>query len=102
MILANLSASNIVIGKADDRHLLCAAHSARATAAYAYAAAGAGESTTDLAWDGQGAIYELGETLAEAERFALSPALRSISVAASRGYWRAALAADLMIASAPS
>lgn len=75
VILANLSASNIVIGKADDRHLLCAAQSARATAAYAYAAAGAGESTTDLAWDGQGAIYELGETLAEAERFALSPAL---------------------------
>lgn len=75
LILANLSASNITIGKADDRHLLCAAQSMRAVAAYAYAAAGAGESTTDVSWDGQGAIYELGEMLAEAERFALSPAL---------------------------
>ena len=56
VILTNLSASNIVIGKADDRHMLCRAQSARAFAAYAYSAAGPGESTTDLAWDGQGAI----------------------------------------------
>ena len=75
VILANLSASNITIGKADDRHLLCASQSMRAVAAYAYSAAGAGESTTDVAWDGQGAIYELGEMLAEAERFALTPEL---------------------------
>ena len=74
-ILANLSASNIVIGKADDRHLLCRAQSVRAVAAYAYSAAGRGESTTDLAWDGQGAIYELGDLLAESERFSLEPAL---------------------------
>ncbi|TNC71841.1 NAD(+) synthase [Rubellimicrobium roseum] len=74
-ILANLSASNIVIGKADDRHLLCRSQSMRAMAAYAYSAAGPGESTTDLAWDGQGAIYELGDLLAESERFSLHPAL---------------------------
>ncbi len=74
-ILANLSASNITIGKADERHMLCRSQSARAVAAYAYSAAGAGESTTDLAWDGQGVIYELGDLLAESERFALSPAL---------------------------
>ncbi len=74
-ILANLSASNIVIGKADDRHLLCRAQSARTASAYVYSAAGHGESTTDLAWDGQGMVYELGDLLAESERFARFPEL---------------------------
>ncbi len=68
-VLANLSASNITIGKADTRHLLCQSQSARCLAAYLYAAAGAGESTTDLAWDGQTAIYENGVKLAETGRF---------------------------------
>jgi NAD+ synthase (glutamine-hydrolysing) len=68
-ILINLSASNITISKADTRRLLCASESARAIAAYAYSAAGPGESTTDLAWDGHAAIYECGEQLAETERF---------------------------------
>ena len=68
-ILVNLSASNITIGKAQMRRLLCASQSARCVAAYAYSAAGAGESTTDLAWDGQAGIFELGEGLAETERF---------------------------------
>jgi len=72
LILCNLSASNITIGKARERALLCASQSARAVAAYAYSAAGPGESTTDLAWDGQGGIYELGELLAETERFELT------------------------------
>jgi NAD+ synthase (glutamine-hydrolysing) len=74
-ILANLSASNIVIGKADERHLLCRAQSARTASAYLYSAAGHGESTTDMAWDGQGVLYELGDLLAESERFALRPEL---------------------------
>jgi NAD+ synthase (glutamine-hydrolysing) len=74
-ILANLSASNITIGKSDERHMLCRSQSARATAAYVYSAAGHGESTTDLAWDGQGVIYELGDLLAESERFSLDPEL---------------------------
>jgi len=74
-ILCNLSASNIVIGKSDERHMLCRSQSARATAAYVYSAAGHGESTTDLAWDGQGVIYELGDLLAASERFALQPEL---------------------------
>ena len=74
-ILANLSASNITIGKSDERHMLCRSQSARAVAAYAYSAAGPGESTTDLAWDGQGVIYELGDLLAESERFPLDPPL---------------------------
>ncbi|MGA7328633.1 MAG: NAD(+) synthase [Rhodomicrobium sp.] len=69
-VLLNLSASNIVIGKGDTRRLLCASQSVRALAAYAYSAAGPGESTTDLAWDGQAAIFECGERLGETERFA--------------------------------
>jgi NAD+ synthase (glutamine-hydrolysing) len=69
-VLINLSASNITIGKADTRRLLCASQSARTISAYAYSAAGPGESTTDLAWDGHAAIFECGELLAETERFA--------------------------------
>jgi NAD+ synthase (glutamine-hydrolysing) len=69
LILTNLSASNITIGKADERKLLCAAQASRCHAAYVYSATGPGESTTDLAWDGQGSIYELGELLAETGRF---------------------------------
>ncbi len=68
-VLCNLSASNVVVGKSDDRALLCAAQSMRCQAAYVYAAAGPGESTTDLAWDGQASIHELGHLLAEGERF---------------------------------
>jgi NAD+ synthase (glutamine-hydrolysing) len=69
LILTNLSASNITIGKADERALLCASQSSRAIAAYVFSASGPGESTTDLAWDGQGSIYELGELLAATGRF---------------------------------
>jgi NAD+ synthase (glutamine-hydrolysing) len=69
-VLANLSASNITIGKAEYRRALCASQSATCVAAYLYSAAGPGESTTDLAWDGYGLIYENNELLAEAERFA--------------------------------
>ncbi|WP_297693569.1 NAD(+) synthase [Phenylobacterium sp.] len=73
LILCNLSASNILIGKADERAMLCASQSVRCQAAYLYAAAGPGESTTDVAWDGQGSIHELGVLLAETERFASRP-----------------------------
>ncbi len=69
-VLANLSASNITIGKAGFRRELCASQSARTIAGYLYTAAGMGESTTDLAWDGQALIYENGDMLAESERFA--------------------------------
>ncbi|MEQ1406960.1 NAD(+) synthase [Neorhizobium sp. Rsf11] len=68
-VLLNLSASNITIGKAETRRLLCASHSSRAIAAYAYSAAGPGESTTDLAWDGHAAIFEYGNLLGETQRF---------------------------------
>ena len=69
LVLCNLSASNIVIGKARDREMLCASQSARTLSAYIYAAAGIGESTTDLSWDGQGSVHELGELLVQSERF---------------------------------
>src|SRR5438270_4157256 len=69
-VLANLSASNITVGKADYRRLLAASQSARSIAGYIYTAAGLGESTTDLAWDGQATIFENGDLLAQAERFA--------------------------------
>lgn len=68
-ILLNLSASNIVIGKADERDLLSASHSARTASAYVFTASGWGESTTDLAWDGQATIHELGARLAQGPRF---------------------------------
>ncbi|HEV2171311.1 MAG TPA: NAD(+) synthase, partial [Candidatus Binatus sp.] len=68
-MLLNLSASNIVIGKAGYRRSLVASQSARCLAAYAYSAAGQGESTTDLAWDGHALIAENGNILAESERF---------------------------------
>ncbi len=68
-ILTNLSGSPITIGRADSRRLLAESASARCLSAYIYAAAGAGESTTDVAWDGQLMIFENGVRLAEGERF---------------------------------
>ena len=68
-MLANLSGSPITVGRAEDRKLLARSASARCLAAYVYAAAGEGESSTDLAWDGQTMIYENGVLLAESERF---------------------------------
>ncbi len=69
-VLVNLSASNVTIGKADYRRQLCLSQSARGVAAYVYTAAGSGESTTDMAWDGQALIAENGVELAASERFA--------------------------------
>ena len=68
-ILANLSASNITLGKTDYRKLLCASQSAKCISAYMYSAAGLGESTTDLAWDGYAVIFENSDLLAESKRF---------------------------------
>ncbi len=83
-ILLNLSASNIVIGKSDDRALLCASQSARAMAAYVFTASGWGESTTDLAWDGQATIFELGSKLAEGPRFEMESHLTIADVDVDR------------------
>ena len=68
-VLVNLSASNVVVGKSGYRHQLVSQQSARCLAAYLYTSAGLGESSTDMAWDGQALIYEKGELLAEAKRF---------------------------------
>jgi len=84
LICCNLSASNIVIGKARERAMLAAAQSARAVCAYVYAAAGPGESTTEVAWDGQGLIHELGDQLAGSTRFGTEPELLIADVDADR------------------
>ena len=68
-VLVNLSGSPITVAKSYDRKLLCESASSRCNAAYIYSAAGEGESTTDLSWDGQTMIYEMGALLAETERF---------------------------------
>ncbi|WP_243074238.1 NAD(+) synthase [Microbacterium sp. SS28] len=72
-VLLNLSGSPITIARAEDRKDLCQSQSLRCLAAYAYAAAGAGESTNDVSWDGQTMIYEGGSLLAETERFPDGP-----------------------------
>ena len=64
---------SITVARADDRHLLAKSQSFRCLAAYAYAAAGQGESTNDVSWDGQTMIYEAGNLLAETERFPDGP-----------------------------
>ncbi|HEU4924591.1 MAG TPA: NAD(+) synthase, partial [Burkholderiales bacterium] len=74
-VIANLSASNVVVGKESYRHQLVGNQSARCLAAYLYSAAGLGESTTDLAWDGHALIYENGTLVGESRRFADAPQL---------------------------
>ena len=74
-VIANLSASNVVVGKEGYRHQLVGNQSARCLAAYLYSASGLGESTTDLAWDGHALIYENGTLVAESRRFADQPQL---------------------------
>lgn len=83
-VLANLSASNITVGKADFRRTLCAAQSGRCIATYIYTAAGQGESTTDLAWDGQAMIFENGDSVVEGDRFSESEQLLVADVDLSR------------------
>jgi NAD+ synthase (glutamine-hydrolysing) len=72
-VLVNISGSPITIARADDRAILCRAQSLRANAAYVYAAAGLGESTNDVSWDGQTMVFEAGQLLAESERFPDGP-----------------------------
>lgn len=72
-VLVNMSGSPITVGRADDRHLLARSASARCLATYVYAAQGTGESSTDLSWDGQTMVYELGDLLAVGPRFPSGP-----------------------------
>lgn len=68
-VLANLSASNITVGKAEVRRQLCRAQAMRTVSAYLYSAAGIGESTTDLAWDGHAVVFDECGLVAESQRF---------------------------------
>ena len=79
-VLVNLSGSPITVGRAEDRELLARSSSARGLAAYIYAAAGQGESSTDLAWDGQTLVYENGELLGTTERFPDGPRATVVDV----------------------
>ncbi len=72
-VLANISGSPITVGRAEDRRLMVRSASQRCLAAYLYAAGGEGESSTDLSWDGQTMVYEVGECLGESERFPEGP-----------------------------
>ena len=79
-VLLNLSASPITVGRADDRHLLARSASSRCNAAYLYAAASEGESSTDLSWDGMTMVYEMGDLLGETERFPDGPRATVVDV----------------------
>jgi NAD+ synthase (glutamine-hydrolysing) len=89
-VIANLSASNVTVGKHGYRQQLAANQSARCISAYLYSAAGLGESTTDLAWDGDAMVFENGTLLVESRRFANEPQLALADVDLGR------LAADRM------
>src|SRR5438093_1034136 len=85
-VLANLSASNVTVGKWEYRQELVRSSAAKNLAVQMYSAAGFGESTADLAWDGHGLIAERGEMIAETERFALhgSAAVTDVDLVALR------------------
>ncbi|MBR7744756.1 NAD(+) synthase [Phycicoccus sp. BSK3Z-2] len=83
-VLLNLSASPITVGRAEDRHLLARSASSRCTAAYLYAAASEGESTTDLSWDGMTMAYEMGDLLGDSERFPDGPRRTVVDVDLTR------------------
>ncbi|NDP22666.1 MAG: NAD(+) synthase [Paludibacter sp.] len=74
-IIFNLSASNELIGKHKYRRQLIEQQSARCNAGYVYASSGAGESTTDMVFSGNGIIAENGKMLVESERFSFEPQL---------------------------
>ena len=68
-VIANLSASNEVIGKSEYRRDLIINQSARLECAYVYASAGDGESTQDLVFSGHNLIVEDGKLIAETKLF---------------------------------
>jgi NAD+ synthase (glutamine-hydrolysing) len=78
-VLANLSGSPVTVGRADHRELLCRSASARCISAYVFAAAGDGESTNDLSWDGQTMVHELGTLLVAGPRFVEGGGVRSVA-----------------------
>lgn len=79
-VIANLSASNFTVGKAELRRLLAQASSDRGKCAYIYVAAGPGESSTDLAFDADAFVVENGRMMASSTRFARTAQLVSVDV----------------------
>ncbi len=79
-ILANPSASDELLGKAAYRKQLVQQQSARTHSAYLYAAAGPGESSTDLVYSGHSIIAENGALLGESERFRFEPQMVIVDV----------------------
>ncbi len=74
-IILNLSASDELIGKHQYLKSLLAQQSARTLSGYVYSSCGFGESTQDVVYAGNAFIYENGELVSEAKRFALEPQL---------------------------
>ncbi len=72
-VIANLSGSPITVAKSEERKLLCASGSSRLLAGYIFSAAGEGESSTDLSWDGQTLIYEAGDAAGRVGALPLGP-----------------------------
>lgn len=68
-IIANLSASNELVGKAEYRRDLVAQQSARGICGYIYSSCGVGESTTDVVFSGHCLIAEDGVILTESKKF---------------------------------
>lgn len=68
-IIANLSASDEYVSKAQYRRELVSSQSARCVCAYVYAGASVFESTTDLVFSGSTLVCENGTVLAQGERF---------------------------------
>jgi NAD+ synthase (glutamine-hydrolysing) len=79
-VLANLSASNVTVGKYEYRQDLVRNSSAKNIAVQMYSAAGFGESTADLAWDGHGIIADRGDIVAETERFVVGGSTTLVDV----------------------
>ncbi len=79
-IIANLSASNETIGKFDYRRELVNSQSARLLCGYAFASAGAGESTQDLVFSGHDIIAENGNILAESQLYSTGLIMTEIDV----------------------
>jgi NAD+ synthase (glutamine-hydrolysing) len=79
-VLANLSGSPVTVGKESYRKLLSTSHSARCIAAHLYVAAGFGESTTDLAWDGDALITENGSLLTRSRQFEMGAQIISADI----------------------
>ncbi|MEG1849751.1 MAG: nitrilase-related carbon-nitrogen hydrolase, partial [Oscillospiraceae bacterium] len=84
-VIANLSASDELAGKAAKRRALVEGQSARLLCGYLYADAGYGESTTDLVFSGHCLIAESGTLLAEAAPFSGNAAISELDVQRLQG-----------------